>query len=203
MAQAVETVLKNLYDLKKAHRRLLRGSTPSDQGEKEVDRALQRVLQALEDERVQELYRQVIVPAQPKESTVVQVAAAADPESSLFPVETLAVRDLHARPSDIRRAASGLQDQPEQAAESIPETSELGRTLETLHQAAKSGLKQARRKNRKAKKEKKRQLWRGIWSAIFGVGLIIANTRLPAAAAVSYSIGLSALHQAGRDLSES
>ncbi|MBN1542196.1 hypothetical protein JW992_08600 [candidate division KSB1 bacterium] len=202
MEQPVQLVLDNLYELKKAHQRLIAGKTPTAQGEKDADRALGHVLKSLEDSRLDELYRRVIVPAQPRDLNAAQIAAAAVSATRLLARETAAVRDLRVRSADVRRAIAGLQKEPKRATKPVAELAELGQTLETLHQAAKVRLEKARKETRKSKKESKKQLWRGIWSAIFGVGLIVANTRLPAAAAVSYSVGLSALHQAGRDLSE-
>jgi len=71
--------------------------------------------------------------------------------------------------------------------------------LDSLHNSYLAAILQTRALRRREKKRRKRNIAQGLVSGIFGVGVILANTRFPALAAISYGLGGAAIHQAIRD----
>jgi hypothetical protein len=120
--------------------------------------------------------------------------------SELIEIETKVTRGLGATESDITRMYLSYQHTRE-GRETFPEEIDaLKRRLVAVHTSTKLEITASRELSRKEKKARKRKIGQGIASAIFGTGVIVADTQMPLLFAFSYGLGGGALHQAIRDI---
>jgi hypothetical protein len=198
----IDLFLLRLRDLAKAHERLARGVPDVKSAEAVADNALKAVLKLLEDPEIDDLLNEFISAAR---NRLIEAPGDFDHEletrrSELVRAEASVMQRVGARKRDIEYLYVRYRD-VQQFREKFPsDAAALRQCIVDLHQSTKVQLTESRTLARKEKKTRKRKLAQGITSAIFGTGVIAADTQLPLLFAFSYALGGSALHQALRDI---
>jgi hypothetical protein len=197
----INLFLLRLRDLIKAYDRLARAVPNVRSAEAVFDNALTEVLSLLEDPEINDLLSELIRAARNR-----LIAAPSDFDHEIearkqeFVREEASVMEKASiRKRDIEHLY-GIYREVKQYREKFPaDTSDLKKGIVDLHESTKAKLTESRALNRKEKKKRKRKLAQGITSAIFGIGLIAADTLLPQMSDFSYGLGAGALLQALRD----
>ncbi len=202
MTNNIDLFLLRLRDLAKAHDRLSRAVPDIKSAEEVADNALKEVLKLLEDPEINDLLNELIPGAR---SRLIEAPSDFDHEletrrPELVRAEVPVMQRAGARKRDIEHLYVQYRD-VQQYREKFPsDAAALRQSLIDLHKSTKVQLSKSRSLDRKEKKKRKRKLAQGIASAIFGTGVIAADTQLPLLFAFSYGLGGGALHQALRDI---
>ena len=120
--------------------------------------------------------------------------------AELIKIETTITRRLGARQKDIERLYRAYESGYQRRHEFPDGIEAMKQRLVAVHEATKLHLAAARKMSRKDKKKRKRKLGEGLASAVFGTGIIAADSQLPPLFVFSYGLGGGALHQALRDI---
>jgi hypothetical protein len=197
MDREIRETLRQLRQVNKNYQQWLRGAAT----EADVDRSVAGAMAQLKRKPVASQVKALMERHQPEwqePDKMTRVIREAKP--MMVASEARIARDLRVRHRDLLRAMTHLEREPEVAKQAKPDVKGLEKELDRLLKTAKEEGIKARALPRREKKERKRDLAKGIWSAVFGVGIIVADTQLPPLAAASYGVGLAALNQAGRDI---
>ncbi|MBN1142707.1 MAG: F0F1 ATP synthase subunit delta [Deltaproteobacteria bacterium] len=198
----IETLLRRLRDLNKAHDKLQRAIPSPSVSKRQADSVLEDVLAALKDPNVQSLLEKFIDQARLR---ILDDVEAFDREMRNRRQELIALEAKMAQPGGLRRKDLELVFAQYSKTKGdmerfVTDVCGLCDRLEAAHRAAKDELAKSRELPRKKKKKRKRHLGQGIASAVFGAMAMVANTQLPIVFAFSYGLGGGALHQALRDI---
>jgi hypothetical protein len=202
MAADLDLLLVRLRELARAHQRLSRAVPDPATAAVAADAALLRVITLLDDPDVAGPLSELIPPARER------VLGAADEfhaefkerRSEVVAVEAKVTRRLGTTEEDIQRMYLSY-DRARERRQAFPEGIEgIKRQLIEVHESTKLQIVVTRNMSRKEKKKRKRKIGQGIASAIFGTGVIAADTQMPVLFAFSYGLGGAALHQALRDI---
>ncbi len=202
MTNNIDLILLRLRDLAKAHDRLSRGVPDIKSAEAVADNALKEVLKLLENPEITDLLNELIPEAR---NRLIGAPSAFDHElearrPELVRVEAAVMQRVGARKRDIEYLYVQYRDVQQYREQFPSDSAALRQSIFDLHESTKAQLSESRNLDRKKKKKRKRKLGQGIASAIFGTGIIAADTQLPLLFAFSYGLGGSALHQALRDI---
>jgi len=202
MADDLNLLMVRLRELARAHERVSRAAPDPPSAAAAADAALQRVLTLLDEPAIADPLQQ-LMPAARK-----RVVDAADDfhdefeerRAELIEIVATVTRGLGMTKEDIESLYVGYQRAVKDGAE-FPEGLEaIKEQLVRVHESTKREVVATRLLSRKDKKRRKRKLGQGVASAIFGTGVIVADTQLPVLFAFSYGLGGAALHQAVRDI---
>ena len=202
MPDNIDLFLLRLRDLTKAHDRLSRGVPNIKSAEAVSDNALKEVLELLDSPEITEGLNELIPGARDR---LIGAPRDFDHElearrPELVHVEAAIVQRAGARKRDIEYFYNLYRDVQQDREQFLTDSTDLGQSIIDLHESTKMQLADSRRISRKEKKKRKRKLGQGIASAIFGAGIIAADTQFPLLFAFSYGLGGGALHQALRDI---
>lgn len=202
MSADLNLLMVRLRELARAHERLSKAVPDPATAIAVADTAFERVMMLLDDPDVATPLADLIPPARERVVTATDDFRAEFKErrSELIEIETTIMRRLGATQEDIERfyaAYERVHREPHKLPEGVDAIKQ--RLLE-VHECTKREMAASRNLSRKEKKRRKRKLGQGITSAIFGTGVIVADTQLPVLFAFSYGLGGGALHQALRDI---
>ena len=195
-------LMVRLRELARAHERLSRAVPNPAAAIATADAALERVMTLLDDPKVAGPLAELIPAARERAG-----GAAGDfraefgqRQSELVKIEATVARRLGITEEDIRRLYRVYERAYERRHQFPDGIDAIKRRLREVHESTKRGMAASRSMSRKEKKKRKRKLGQGVASALFGTGVIVANTQLPVLFAFSYGLGGGALHQALRDI---
>ena len=202
MAADLDLLLVRLRELARAHDRLSRAVPDPATAAAVADAALSRVITLLDDPDVARPLVELIPAARER------VLGASDEfhvefrerRSEVLAIETNVTRRLGTTEDDIQRMYVSYERTREKRQAFPQGIEEIKRQLIEVHESTKAQIVVSRNLGRKEKKKRKRKLGQGVASAIFGTGVIVADSQLPVLFAFSYGLGGSALHQALRDI---
>ena len=202
MGADLDILLNALRELGRAHDRLSRAVPDSETAVAAADMALANVIALLDDPDVAGPLMELISGARervvgPSEDFPL---ALRERRSELVPIEAKVTRRLGTTEDDIQRMYAEFERSLERRQVFSGGIDEIKQQLIKVHESTKAQVAVSRNMGRKEKKKRKRKLGQGIASAIFGTGVIAANSQLPPLFAFSYGLGGSALHQALRDI---
>ena len=202
MPADLNLLMVRLRELGKAHARLSRAIPDPARAIAAADVALQRVLTLLDDPKIAGPLGELMTEARdrlvgPPSDVHVEFKQR---RSELIKIETTITRRLGARQEVIERLYRTYESGYQRRHEFPDGIQAMKQRLVAVHEAAKLHMAAARKMSRKDKKQRKRKLGQGITSAIFGTGIIVADSQLPALFVFSYGLGGGALHQALRDI---
>ncbi len=202
MPQKLDLLFNRLRDLAKAYDRLSRAVPDPSTAERDADTALERVNALLGDPEIAKVMGELIraghhrVLSAPEEFDADLRAK----RSEIIEIETKIMRRIGAKEVDISRLYLSYERSRSYRDQFPAEVDDLKQKLTEIHNATKEHISQSRELSRKEKKKRKRKIGQGVASAIFGTGVIVADTQLPLLFAFSYGLGGGALHQALRDI---
>ena len=202
MAADLNLLMVRLRELGRAHERLSRAVPDPVRAIVRADRALQRVLTLLDDPNIAGPLGDLIADARDRVEGPPQDfhAEFKGRRAELIKIETTITRRLGARQKDIERLYRAYESGYQRRHESPDGIEAMKQRLVAVHEATKLHLAAARKMSRKDKKKRKRKLGVGLASAVFGTGIIAADSQLPPLFVFSYGLGGGALHQALRDI---
>ena len=202
MAADLNVLMDRLRELARAHDRLSRAVPDPPTAIAAADAALHRVMTLLDDPNIAGPLGELIPGAHDR---VVGAADAFHAEfkerrSELIKIEATVTRRLGTTQEDIEHLYLAYERAYERRHEFPEGIDALKQRLVEVHESTKLEIATSRNMSRKDKKKRKRKLGQGIASAIFGTGVIAADTQMPLLFAFSYGLGGAALHQAFRDI---
>ena len=202
MAADLNLLMVRLRELGRAHQRLSRAVPDPARAITTADNALQRVLTLLDDPTIAGPLGELISGARDRVVGPAHDFHAEFKErrSELIKIETTITRRLGAKQEDIERLYRAYESGYERRHEFPDGIEAMKQRLVAVHEATKLHMAAARKMSRKDKKKRKRKLGQGVASAVFGTGIIAADSQLPPLFVFSYGLGGGALHQALRDI---
>jgi len=202
MAADLNLLMVRLRELGRAHERLSRAVPDPVRAIARADHALLRVLTLLDDPNIAGPLGDLIADARDRVEGPPQDFHAEFKErrAELIKIETTITRRLGARQKDIERLYRAYESGYQRRHEFPDGIEAMKQRLVAVHEATKLHLAAARKMSRKDKKKRKRKLGEGLASAVFGTGIIAADSQLPPLFVFSYGLGGGALHQALRDI---
>jgi len=202
VSAALDTLLNSLRDLARAHDRLSRAVPDPETAVAAVDAALANVVTLLDDPGVAGPLMELIAGARERAGGASggSPLAFAERRPELVAIEAKLTRRLGTTEDDLHRMYAAFERSRERLEVFSGGIDDIKQQLIKVHESTKAQVADSRNMSRKEKKKRKRKLGQGIASAIFGTGVIAADSQLPLLFAFSYGLGGSALHQALRDI---
>ncbi len=202
MNNKLNTLLRQLRDLKKSYDKLNRAVPNPETAERNADNTLQAVLKSLDETEIKSLIDDHIGDAR---GQLLDNFEAFDKEltnqaKTLRSIEIKLAQPAIIRKRDYDMVFNQYLRSKKNISDFVSSVTDIRNRVVEVHEASKNSLSESRNLTRIEKKKRKRNISQGIASAVFGTAAIAANTQLPIVFAFSYGLGGGALHQAMRDI---